>query len=198
MASYNNNEDAPHEPDGVALVWNMKYKKPTPEYIFHCQVKDAFQVQKASLLSTWNKKYLRHYCCLSPVWSDVSRLCKVSPQPCGGWDILGTDSIVGQQEQQAHPCAEDSPVCSCTHSNALDHTIFHCLHTLFFSCIFLIYELCTTVCSTQSTAWMWWEPKMPTTWSAFPLMARCAPGAWTCSPSHRYTRCMDACTDMQT
>ncbi|XP_033847459.1 dynein, cytoplasmic 1, intermediate chain 2a-like isoform X1 [Periophthalmus magnuspinnatus] len=37
VASYNNNEDAPHEPDGVALVWNMKYKKGTPEYIFHCQ-----------------------------------------------------------------------------------------------------------------------------------------------------------------
>uniref|UniRef100_A0A8C2XAP4 Dynein cytoplasmic 1 intermediate chain 2 n=1 Tax=Cyclopterus lumpus TaxID=8103 RepID=A0A8C2XAP4_CYCLU len=37
MASYNNNEDAPHEPDGVALVWNLKYKKGTPEYIFHCQ-----------------------------------------------------------------------------------------------------------------------------------------------------------------
>lgn len=38
VASYNNNEDAPHEPDGVALVWNMKYKKTTPEYVFHCQV----------------------------------------------------------------------------------------------------------------------------------------------------------------
>ncbi|XP_041658872.1 cytoplasmic dynein 1 intermediate chain 2-like isoform X3 [Cheilinus undulatus] len=37
VASYNNNEDAPHEPDGVALVWNLKYKKDTPEYIFHCQ-----------------------------------------------------------------------------------------------------------------------------------------------------------------
>uniref|UniRef100_F7BCN5 Cytoplasmic dynein 1 intermediate chain 2 n=1 Tax=Xenopus tropicalis TaxID=8364 RepID=F7BCN5_XENTR len=37
VASYNNNEDAPHEPDGVALVWNMKYKKMTPEYVFHCQ-----------------------------------------------------------------------------------------------------------------------------------------------------------------
>uniref|UniRef100_A0A3B3UHI2 Dynein cytoplasmic 1 intermediate chain 2 n=1 Tax=Poecilia latipinna TaxID=48699 RepID=A0A3B3UHI2_9TELE len=37
VASYNNNEDAPYEPDGVALVWNMKYKKATPEYIFHCQ-----------------------------------------------------------------------------------------------------------------------------------------------------------------
>ncbi|XP_043545830.1 cytoplasmic dynein 1 intermediate chain 1 isoform X2 [Chiloscyllium plagiosum] len=37
VASYNNNEDAPHEPDGVALVWNMKFKKNTPEYIFHCQ-----------------------------------------------------------------------------------------------------------------------------------------------------------------
>uniref|UniRef100_A0A4W3ID41 Cytoplasmic dynein 1 intermediate chain 2 n=1 Tax=Callorhinchus milii TaxID=7868 RepID=A0A4W3ID41_CALMI len=37
VASYNNKEDAPHEPDGVALVWNMKFKKPTPEYIFQCQ-----------------------------------------------------------------------------------------------------------------------------------------------------------------
>nr|XP_020471887.1 cytoplasmic dynein 1 intermediate chain 2-like isoform X1 [Monopterus albus] len=37
VASYTNSEDAPHEPDGVALVWNMKYKKATPEYIFHCQ-----------------------------------------------------------------------------------------------------------------------------------------------------------------
>uniref|UniRef100_A0A8C2UM67 Cytoplasmic dynein 1 intermediate chain 2 n=1 Tax=Chinchilla lanigera TaxID=34839 RepID=A0A8C2UM67_CHILA len=27
VASYNNNEDAPQEPDGVALVWKMKYKK---------------------------------------------------------------------------------------------------------------------------------------------------------------------------
>ncbi|XP_051856458.1 cytoplasmic dynein 1 intermediate chain 1 isoform X2 [Antechinus flavipes] len=37
VASYNSNEDAPHEPDGVALVWNMKFKKTTPEYVFHCQ-----------------------------------------------------------------------------------------------------------------------------------------------------------------
>ncbi|XP_052454868.1 cytoplasmic dynein 1 intermediate chain 2 isoform X8 [Carassius gibelio] len=36
-ASYSSNEDAPHEPEGVALVWNMKYKKTTPEYVFHCQ-----------------------------------------------------------------------------------------------------------------------------------------------------------------
>uniref|UniRef100_H3AJQ7 Uncharacterized protein n=1 Tax=Latimeria chalumnae TaxID=7897 RepID=H3AJQ7_LATCH len=39
VASYNNNEDAPHEPDGAALVWNMKFKKSTPEYVFHCQVR---------------------------------------------------------------------------------------------------------------------------------------------------------------
>ncbi|KAI7807717.1 dynein, cytoplasmic 1, intermediate chain 2a isoform X2 [Triplophysa rosa] len=37
LASYSSNEEAPHEPDGVALVWNMKYKKTTPEYVFHCQ-----------------------------------------------------------------------------------------------------------------------------------------------------------------
>ncbi|XP_052525764.1 cytoplasmic dynein 1 intermediate chain 2-like [Tympanuchus pallidicinctus] len=35
VASYNNNECAPFEPDGVALVWNMKTT--APEYIFHCQ-----------------------------------------------------------------------------------------------------------------------------------------------------------------
>ncbi|CAH1776148.1 unnamed protein product [Owenia fusiformis] len=37
VASYNNNEESPHEPDGVALVWNLKFKKTTPEYVFHCQ-----------------------------------------------------------------------------------------------------------------------------------------------------------------
>ena len=37
VAAYNQNPDAPHEPDGVALVWNTKFKKDTPEYIFHCQ-----------------------------------------------------------------------------------------------------------------------------------------------------------------
>ncbi|KAM8858225.1 dynein, cytoplasmic 1, intermediate chain 2a isoform 2-T2 [Synchiropus picturatus] len=37
VASYNNNEDTTNEPDGAALVWNMKYKKSTPEYVFHCQ-----------------------------------------------------------------------------------------------------------------------------------------------------------------
>ncbi|XP_037077443.1 LOW QUALITY PROTEIN: cytoplasmic dynein 1 intermediate chain-like [Pollicipes pollicipes] len=36
-ASYNNNEAAPHDPDGVCLVWNTKFKKTTPEYVFHCQ-----------------------------------------------------------------------------------------------------------------------------------------------------------------
>lgn len=39
IASYNANEHAPQEPDGVVLVWNMKFKKTTPEYVFHCQVR---------------------------------------------------------------------------------------------------------------------------------------------------------------
>jgi len=38
VASYSANEDAPHDPDGVALVWNSRFKKSTPEYVFHCQV----------------------------------------------------------------------------------------------------------------------------------------------------------------
>lgn len=37
VASYNQNEDSPQDPDGVALVWNMKYNTQTPEYIFHNQ-----------------------------------------------------------------------------------------------------------------------------------------------------------------
>ena len=35
--SYNNNPDSAHEPDGVCLVWNTRFKKETPEHIFHCQ-----------------------------------------------------------------------------------------------------------------------------------------------------------------
>ncbi|XP_002156043.2 cytoplasmic dynein 1 intermediate chain 2 isoform X1 [Hydra vulgaris] len=37
VASYNQNELSPQDPDGVALIWNMKYHKQTPEYIFHNQ-----------------------------------------------------------------------------------------------------------------------------------------------------------------
>ena len=37
VSSYNNNADAPHEPDGVCLIWNTRFKKDTPENIFHCQ-----------------------------------------------------------------------------------------------------------------------------------------------------------------
>ncbi|CAF0762922.1 unnamed protein product [Didymodactylos carnosus] len=38
LASYSQNDESPHESDGVALVWNTKYKqKPTPEYVYNCQ-----------------------------------------------------------------------------------------------------------------------------------------------------------------
>ncbi|KYN06874.1 Cytoplasmic dynein 1 intermediate chain [Cyphomyrmex costatus] len=33
-ALYNNNDDVPN---GVYLIWNTKFKKITPEFIFHCQ-----------------------------------------------------------------------------------------------------------------------------------------------------------------
>lgn len=62
VASYNNNEDAPHEPDGVALVWNLKYKKGTPEYIFHCQVRRAERHNGTSLPCT---VYKQPFCCCS-------------------------------------------------------------------------------------------------------------------------------------
>lgn len=59
VASYNNNEEAPHEPDGVALVWNMKYKKTTPEYVFHCQVRWPF-----SRLPTFKNSFMNVDNCL--------------------------------------------------------------------------------------------------------------------------------------
>jgi len=37
LTSYDNNEQSPNDPDGVCLVWNLKFKKKTPEYVFHCQ-----------------------------------------------------------------------------------------------------------------------------------------------------------------
>lgn len=36
-ASYNKNEDLPQEPDGIVLVWNLKFKKSSPEFVFHYQ-----------------------------------------------------------------------------------------------------------------------------------------------------------------
>ncbi|XP_063981959.1 cytoplasmic dynein 1 intermediate chain isoform X31 [Diachasmimorpha longicaudata] len=36
-ASYHHNDDAPNDPDGICLIWNTKFKKTTPEFIFHCQ-----------------------------------------------------------------------------------------------------------------------------------------------------------------
>ena len=53
VASYNNNEDAPHEPDGVALIWNMKYQKESPEYIFHCQVSRITSSDPLPFSSQW-------------------------------------------------------------------------------------------------------------------------------------------------
>ena len=37
LGAYHCNEEAPHEPDGVCLIWNLKYKKDSPEYVLHCQ-----------------------------------------------------------------------------------------------------------------------------------------------------------------
>ncbi|XP_040172120.1 cytoplasmic dynein 1 intermediate chain isoform X8 [Anopheles arabiensis] len=37
VASYHSNEETPNEPDGVVVVWNTKFKKQTPEEVFHCQ-----------------------------------------------------------------------------------------------------------------------------------------------------------------
>ncbi|CAG0888154.1 unnamed protein product [Darwinula stevensoni] len=37
VASYNNNTANPNDPEGLALVWNTRFKKKIPEYIFHCE-----------------------------------------------------------------------------------------------------------------------------------------------------------------
>ncbi|XP_014289491.1 cytoplasmic dynein 1 intermediate chain isoform X20 [Halyomorpha halys] len=37
VASYHTSHESAHDPDGVCLVWNTKFKKTTPEYVFHCQ-----------------------------------------------------------------------------------------------------------------------------------------------------------------
>ena len=37
VASYYKNADNAADPDGVCLVWNTRFKKTTPEHIFHCQ-----------------------------------------------------------------------------------------------------------------------------------------------------------------
>lgn len=120
---------------------------------------------------------------LPTVWGNVSWVCKVSSQPGGGWDILWTDCVMGQPEQQAHSSPENSAVCSRTHSNALTHTMI-CL-----ICSVKFLFLCSTshciACSTRSTVWTWWAPRMLTTWSVFPLTARCAPGALICFLSLR-------------
>jgi len=37
LASYSNSTDAQYDPEGIALVWNSKYKTAAPEFTFHCQ-----------------------------------------------------------------------------------------------------------------------------------------------------------------
>eukprot|EP00095_Tigriopus_kingsejongensis_P005434 maker-scaffold224_size251237-snap-gene-0.13 protein:Tk05434 transcript:maker-scaffold224_size251237-snap-gene-0.13-mRNA-1 annotation:"cytoplasmic dynein 1 intermediate chain isoform x7" len=37
VASYDKNPDSAADPDGVCLVWNTRFKKATPEHVFHCQ-----------------------------------------------------------------------------------------------------------------------------------------------------------------
>ena len=36
-ASYDKNPESASDPDGVCLVWNTRFKKTTPEHVFHCQ-----------------------------------------------------------------------------------------------------------------------------------------------------------------
>ena len=37
VAAYDKNPDSAADPDGICLVWNTRFKKSTPENVFHCQ-----------------------------------------------------------------------------------------------------------------------------------------------------------------
>ena len=39
LVGYYTNPNVPHDPDGVALMWDLKFHKETPDYIFNCQVR---------------------------------------------------------------------------------------------------------------------------------------------------------------
>lgn len=38
LVGYYTNPNIPHDPDGVVLMWDLKFQKDTPDYIFNCQV----------------------------------------------------------------------------------------------------------------------------------------------------------------
>ena len=77
VASYNNNEDAPHEPDGVTLIWNTKYKKDTPEYVFHCQVGDHHiltvcpEPQGSSYIMSQTSRFVLHRDATLPLFKGI-------------------------------------------------------------------------------------------------------------------------------
>ncbi|XP_064397759.1 cytoplasmic dynein 1 intermediate chain 1-like [Halichondria panicea] len=37
LVSYYTNPNIPHDPDGVALMWDLKFQKDSPDYVFNCQ-----------------------------------------------------------------------------------------------------------------------------------------------------------------
>ena len=38
LSSYHGLESVGSDPDGVVLVWNLKFNKDTPDYVFNCHV----------------------------------------------------------------------------------------------------------------------------------------------------------------
>ena len=86
MASYNNNEESPHEPDGVALVWNNKFKKTSPEFVFHFQVSNKELIDSLSLPSSMSSLLKRKHLCLLltvGLHGPVVRLQDLQSQGCG-------------------------------------------------------------------------------------------------------------------
>ena len=44
LVGYYTNPNVPHDPDGVALMWDLKFHKETPDYIFNCQVSKKIDI----------------------------------------------------------------------------------------------------------------------------------------------------------
>ncbi|UYV83841.1 DYNC1I2, partial [Cordylochernes scorpioides] len=98
-ASYNNNEESPNDPDGICLIWNMKFKKSTPEFIFHSQspvMCARFAKFHPNLviggtysgqICIWDNRYPKH----TPVQrSPLSSLAHTHPVYC--LQVVGTEN----------------------------------------------------------------------------------------------------------
>ncbi|PIK50317.1 putative cytoplasmic dynein 1 intermediate chain 2 [Apostichopus japonicus] len=107
VASYSNNEESPHEPDGVALVWNTKFKKTSPEYIFHCQKHDI-HTARTNNTSALKQDFTLTYRKNCPNWGDGAKNSQKH--------LLWSNSPLGQSEYQEDP-VQRTPLSAAAHTH---------------------------------------------------------------------------------